>query len=151
MKKLLFLGILAGSLATCKSTDKKAEKPAMAMTKEEMTKLASDSTKMTSIQWIDSTTRSLGVLEQGKEVEVTFRFKNTGDNLLIVENVSASCGCTIPEKPEQPFAPGEEGIIKAKFNGSGEGVISKHVTVIANTKPVKEHSLTFTGDVQKKK
>lgn len=151
MKKLIFLGFAVATLAACKSTDKKVEKPASPLTKEEVAKLASDTSKLTSIQWIDSTTRSLGQLVKDQEVEVTFRFKNNGDNLLVIENVSAGCGCTIPEKPEQPFAPGEEGVIKAKFNGSGSGMISKNVTVIANTKPVKEHTLIFTGEIVEKK
>ena len=34
----------------------------------------------------------------------------------------ASCGCTVPEKPEKPFAPGEEGVIKAKFDSHGTSI-----------------------------
>lgn len=151
MKKVLLVVVLFTSLLACKSTDKKVEKPAMPLSKEEIEKLKSDTTKTTSIQWIDSTTRSLGKLVKDQEIEITFRFKNTGNNLLIIENVSAGCGCTIPEKPEQPFAPGEEGVIKAKFNGSGSGMISKNVTVTANTKPEKVHTLIFTGEIEEKK
>ncbi len=153
MKKILFFGILLAGLAACKSEDKKAIKPTGQMSKEDMAKLSADSTKMTSIKWLDSTTNNLGDLVKGQEVQVTFRFKNTGSNLLVVENVSAGCGCTIPEKPEQPFAPDEEGVIKATFNGSGDvgQTISKNVTVIANTKPEKVHTLTFTGKIIEKK
>lgn len=149
MKKTALIALALISLAACKDMDKKAA-PVEKMSKEEIEKAANDTTNFTSLTWIDSTTQSLGKLKKDKDIEITWRFKNTGDKSLIIENVTASCGCTIPEKPEQPFAPGQEGVIKAKFNGSGSGSIVKQVHVIANTKPAKEHTLTFTGEVSEK-
>lgn len=149
MKKTVLIALALISLAACKEMDKKGA-PVEKMSKEEIEKAATDTTNFTTLTWIDSTTQPLGKLKQGKEIEITWRFKNTGDKNLIIENVTASCGCTIPEKPEQPFAPGQEGVIKAKFNGSGSGSITKQVHVIANTKPAKEHTLTFTGEVSEK-
>jgi hypothetical protein len=81
---------------------------------------------------------------------VTYRFKNTGDKNLVFDNVSAQCGCTIPEKPERAFAPGEEGVIKAKYNGSGQGQVRKEVYVTANTRPSTAHTLSFGGEVTDK-
>ena len=107
-----------------------------------------DDANATTLQWIDPTTKDLGALKKDKSVEITYRFKNTGDKPLVIENVTAQCGCTIPEKPQQPFAPGEEGVIKATFNGVGHGMISKQVFVTANTKPAKNHTLTFTGEIK---
>ena len=149
MKKTALIALALISLAACKDMDKKAA-PVEKMSKEEIEKAANDTTNFTSLTWIDSTTQSLGKLKKDKDIEITWRFKNTGDKSLIIENVTASCGCTIPEKPEQSFAPGQEGVIKAKFNGSGSGSIVKQVHVIANTKPAKEHTLTFTGEVSEK-
>lgn len=149
MKKTVLIALALISLAACKEMDKKGA-PVEKMSKEEIEKAVTDTTNFTTLTWIDSTTQPLGKLKQGKEIEITWRFKNTGDKNLIIENVTASCGCTIPEKPEQPFAPGQEGVIKAKFNGSGSGSITKQVHVIANTKPAKEHTLTFTGEVSEK-
>ncbi len=80
---------------------------------------------------------------------MTFRFKNTGNKSLVIENVTAQCGCTIPEKPEKPFAPGEEGVIKAKYNGSGHGEVRKEVYVTANTSPDKAYTLTFHVELTK--
>ncbi len=148
MKKTALIALAVLSLAACKEMDKKA--PVETMTKEQIEKAVTDTTNFTTLTWVDSTTQALGNLKKDKEIEITWRFRNTGDKNLIIENVTASCGCTIPEKPEQPFAPGQEGIIKAKFNGSGSGSITKQVHVIANTKPVKEHTLTFTGVVSEK-
>jgi hypothetical protein len=157
MKKMFFTAIAVVSLYACKSSDKKtggngADTSKIArMSKEEIAKAGADTANYTTIQWLDSTILNLGKIPGGVETEVSFRFKNAGTTNLIIENVTAACGCTIPEKPEQPFAPGQEGVIKAKYNGSGSGQISKTVTVIANTKPVKESILTFTGEVVEKK
>lgn len=148
MKKTLFILAAVISLAACKTSDKKA--PAN-LTKEEMEKAATDTANFTTLAWVDSTTKNLGQIEKDKSIEITFRFKNTGTKNLIIETVSAQCGCTIPEKPTQAFAPGEEGVIKAKYNGSGMGTISKQVYVKANTKPAQDHTLTFTGEVVEKK
>jgi hypothetical protein len=110
-----------------------------------------DTTTFTTIEWIDPIEKELGKLVPGKEKEVTWRFRNSGQRPLIIENVGATCGCTIPEKPEQPFAPGQTGTIRATFNGSGSGFILKQVFVTANTKPSREHTLVFKAEVTDKK
>ncbi len=145
MKRFLILLVVVGSFAACKSNDKKST--ASPLSVEEKEKAIADTANFTSIEWIDSTKKNLGKLKKDETIEISYRFKNAGTKNLVIENVTASCGCTIPEKPEQAFAPGEEGVIKAKFNGSGHGTIMKQITVTANTKPQKEHFLTFTGDL----
>ena len=106
-----------------------------------------DTTTFTTIEWIDPIEKEVGTLLGGKETEITWRFRNSGNLPLIIEHVGATCGCTIPEKPEQPFEPGQTGTIRAKFNGSGSGFILKQVYVTANTKPSREHTLIFKGEV----
>lgn len=147
MKKAAILFLFAAILVSCKSTDKKGASP---LTEEEKQKVLNDTTKFTTIEWIDPIVQDLGKLVKDQSIEVSFRFKNAGNQILLIENVSAPCGCTIPEKPEKPFAPGEEGVIKAKYNGSGQGTISKQINVRANTNPSRDHMLTFTGEVQEK-
>jgi uncharacterized protein YcfL len=154
MKKIFFTLITVATLVACKSGDKKTTGDKLTadstkqLTSEEKQKAGADSANFTTIQWIDSTTKQLGNLKKDQSIEITYRFKNAGDKTLVIEDVTAQCGCTIPEKPAQPIAPGEEGIIKAKFNGSGSGVITKQVYVKANTKPAKDHTLTFTGEIK---
>ena len=150
MKKITLLFLLAVSLTACKSGDKKAVTAPENLSPEEKQKVLNDTASYTSIEWIDPIVQNLGKLVKDQSIEVSFRFKNSGDKILLIESVSAQCGCTIPEKPEKPFAPGEEGIIKAKFNGSGQGTISKQIYVKANTSPSKDHTLTFTGEIQEK-
>ena len=81
-------------------------------------------------------------------LNVEFEFTNTGTEMLIIKNVTASCGCTIPEKPEEPIAPGNTGKIKATFDSRGRaGMNQKVITVVANTKET-IHTLIFDVDVE---
>lgn len=87
----------------------------------------------TTVLWLDST-QNLGNLMEGTVVDVQFRFKNTGNKMLVITDVAASCGCTVPEKPEKPIAPGAEGVIKATFDSKNRiGTNHKVITVILNT------------------
>jgi hypothetical protein len=82
------------------------------------------------------TTYDFGSIKQGEIVEHTFQFTNTGKSPLIIESASASCGCTVPESPKEPIAPGQTGKIKVQFNSTGKsGQQSPVVTVRANTVP----------------
>lgn len=152
MKKLLLISSAIFILAGCKSSDKKQDtgigSTDKVLTDEEKQQALADSSNFTTIEWIDPPVRNLGQLVKGQSIEITFRFKNTGTKNLVIQDVTAGCGCTIPEKPEKPFAPGEEGIIRAKFDGSGHGTISKNITVKANTTPAADHILTFQGEIK---
>lgn len=145
MKRVLIVLTIVISIMACKNSDKKTDTGPL--TVEEKEKAKTDTANFTTIEWIDSTSKNLGKLKKDQEIEITYRFRNSGTKNLIIENVTAACGCTIPEKPEKPFLPGEEGLIRAKFNGSGSGNISKTVNVFANTNPQKEHILTFSGEI----
>jgi hypothetical protein len=89
----------------------------------------------TTVQLIDSV-YNFGTIKQGQSVSFNFRFKNTGKRVLVVTDASASCGCTVPEKPERPIMPGEASFIRVVFNSTGKsGHQEKVVTVLANTNP----------------
>ena len=109
-----------------------------------------DTANFTSIQWIDATEQDLGTVREGPEVEIGYRFRNTGSKNLIIEDVTAGCGCTIVEKPKQPFPPGQTGTIKAKFTTSGHsGTNNKSIYVTANTKGNTHQELKFHIVVEK--
>lgn len=89
----------------------------------------------TTVQIIDSVF-NFGTISEGEKVEYSYRFKNTGSNPLVIFNASASCGCTVPEKPEKPILPGETGFIKVVFNSNGrKGHNEKDVNVASNANP----------------
>ena len=103
----------------------------------------------TTVQVIDSV-YNFGKVTDGEKVEYNFRFLNSGKNPLIISSVSASCGCTVADKPEEPVMPGETGFIKVVFNSEGRvGSAHKDVTVMANANP-NFPILSLRGEVLKK-
>ncbi len=77
-----------------------------------------------------------GTIIQGEKVAYSFKFKNTGEGDLIITSAKGSCGCTVPEYPVEPIAPGADGVIDVVFNSDGKsGQQNKKVTIIANTVP----------------
>lgn len=82
------------------------------------------------------TEHDFGTINEGDVVEHTFKFKNTGEAPLIIQNAMGSCGCTVPTWTKEPIQPGETGEIVAKFNSQGRtNLQNKTVTVTANTWP----------------
>ncbi len=89
----------------------------------------------TTVQIID-TVYNFGTVSEGEKVTYNFRFKNSGSKPLIVTDTHASCGCTVPEKPEKPIMPGETSFIKVVFNSKGKvGPNHKTITVNSNAYP----------------
>lgn len=96
-------------------------------------------------------TYNFGSVQDGAIVEYSYRFKNSGTTPLIINSATGSCGCTVPEKPEQPILPGETGFIKVKFDSKGRvGATHKTVTITSNANP-EFPVLELTGEVTAKK
>ncbi len=139
MRYLFFPVFAMALLVGCINNDPKTSKTAEVLT---------DSVNFTTIQWLD-TTKDFGKIVEGTKFPVSFRFKNSGPKPLVIREAHASCGCTVVDKPERPFAPGEEGEIKAIYNSEGhEGVQNKTITVSTNTPETEV--LKFSLEVVKK-
>jgi len=147
MKYFFGFLIIGSTLVACTANDAKSTNTA---TDSSVTTTAAAAPASTAqIQWVDSMHQDLGKIKEGGVVEVTWKFKNTGEGPLIVSNVNASCGCTVAEKPEAPVAPGSEGVIKAKFDSKGrEGAQRKDVFVTTNAGATPQQ-LSFAVEVQK--
>jgi hypothetical protein len=87
-----------------------------------------------------------GEVAHGADGVRKFKFKNTGDDVLIIARVYSSCGCTIPKKPEAPIQPGESGEIEVKYDTKRVGPIRKTITVYSNASEV-PHALKIKGTV----
>lgn len=84
----------------------------------------------------EETEYNFGNVKEGKLVEHTFKFKNVGEAPLIIQNASASCGCTVPSYSKEPIPVGGTGEIQVKFDSKSRvGVQNKTITITANTKP----------------
>lgn len=103
----------------------------------------------TTVQLIDSAF-DFGTITEGEKVEYSYRFVNTGKSPLMVFSASASCGCTVPEKPEKPVLPGDTSFIRVVFNSQGKvGQNHKDITIMANTAP-SFPLLKLSGEVKAK-
>lgn len=89
-----------------------------------------------------------GTIPNDKPATHSFEFTNQGDGNLVIIDATAECGCTRPEIPEKPIAPGKKGKMKVSFNPIGRpGSFEKTVTVKTNGSP-KKVRLKIRGTVQ---
>jgi hypothetical protein len=87
-----------------------------------------------------------GKIKQGVPVTYFFEIKNVSDKPIVVENASASCGCTVPEKPEKPINPGATGKIKVQFNAASVAPFTKDIFIkLAGIEQPK--TVQITGEV----
>ena len=119
--------------------------------KEEQRQLQEELANMTSMTF-DKTSHDYGKVPADSDNKTIFRVTNTGKKPLVIEKVSASCGCTTPSKPEKPIPPGKSDEITVVFHPKETqlGQQNKTVTVIANTNP-KMEVLSISAMVEKKK
>ncbi len=95
----------------------------------------------------EETEFDFGTAKEGDVVKHSFKFTNTGKVPLTILKARSSCGCTVPEWPEEPIPPGGTGEISAKFNTDGKtGRQKKAITVTANTYP-NESRVMLSGEV----
>ncbi len=92
-----------------------------------------ESAKQIPVMEFEKSEHDFGIIEQGTPQETIFVFTNTGNAPLVITNATSSCGCTVPNPPKEPIAPGEKGELVVKFNGSGQNQVTKTITVVANT------------------
>lgn len=98
----------------------------------------------------DTLAYDFGRVYEGEKVGWYFRFTNTGSGTLVINNVSASCGCTVPEYNNEPVTPGSHGEIKVVFDTDGRsGYQYKTVSVESNGTP-ESVELVITAEVLKK-
>lgn len=89
-----------------------------------------------------------GNIKEGTMATHEFIFKNTGTEPLVLSDVHPSCGCTTPEWPKEPIAPGASATIKAIFNSNGRpGAFTKSITVTSNASSGQK-VITFRGVVE---
>ncbi len=84
-----------------------------------------------------------GDIMQGDEVSHTFELTNSGKAPLIISNVAATCGCTVPSWPREPIAPGTSAEIKVVFRSAGKnGKQNSVVRIYSNaSEPIEKISL----------
>jgi hypothetical protein len=146
-KSLLMLGVVAMLSTSCGDKDKKMSEAETVISDSESKQAANPTTPSAPADEVkpegplpvfefETMDHDFGTINEGDVVDFTYKFKNTGDAPLIIQEAQGSCGCTVPNWPKDPIAPGATGEITAKFNSKGkQDLQNKTVTVTANTFP----------------
>lgn len=98
----------------------------------------------------EKTVYDFGTVTQGDETIHEFVFKNTGKAPLVLNNVRASCGCTVPNWSKKPVKQKEKASVKVRYDSNRIGAFTKSITVMSNAKNSPIH-LTIKGEVIRKK
>ena len=80
-----------------------------------------------------------------------FKFKNAGNGVLKIEDVTKACGCTPFLLTKTEYAPGESGILKVNYITDTQlGPATKELTVVSNDSESPELMLAVKATVQAK-
>lgn len=96
----------------------------------------------------DTTLHNFGTVKEGDIVKYAFKFKNTGDNPLMISKTDVSCGCTVPSFPKEPIAPGGTGELMVQFNTSGKGGVQKKNILVHSNAEVEAVSISIEANVK---
>lgn len=92
-----------------------------------------------------------GTVNEGDIVTHVFPFENTGKIPLLITDARSTCGCTVPNWPQEPIPPGGKNEIKVKFDTDKKTKNqTKTITIISNTYP-SETKIKLVGFVNPSK
>ena len=93
------------------------------------------------LEW-ETTHISIVATPEQESAEGIFAFTNNSDQMVTIESVRSSCGCTVAELEKREYQPGESGEIKALFTfGSRTGAQRKSITVVTDAPDEEKTSL----------
>ena len=144
MKKILTLGLLLvlGVTASNAQETSKAAKKIKAKTASVSTPKVEGAGMMFATETID-----YGNIAYNSDGKREFVFTNNGNKPLIITNAQSTCGCTIPNYPREPIAPGAKGVIGVKYDTSRAGqAFNKTITLTTNAAQSTK-TLTIKGNV----
>jgi len=82
---------------------------------------------------LSESTVDLGNIKNGGKAVATIQVKNTGNKPLIISEAKASCGCTVPQWPKEPIAPGKSANMTVEYTTTSKaGAFNKTVTISSN-------------------
>ncbi|TZF82558.1 DUF1573 domain-containing protein [Pedobacter sp. BS3] len=143
MKKIILIAFAAVAIAACNSEKRNGSA-------SDSTAAVTDSVNAPVLKF-EETNYEFGVIKQGEKVTHEFKFTNAGKSPLVISAAQASCGCTVPEYPKEPIAPGADGVIKVVFNSAGKsGKQTKSITITSNAVPATS-VVYLNGEVQEPK
>ena len=83
---------------------------------------------------VSQTVVDFGKFPMQEKKEHRFALSNTGSNVLAVQDVITSCGCTKAEYSKEPVRPGGTLEVKVIYEADEPGRFNKSITVYCNAK-----------------
>jgi len=100
------------------------------------------------LEFIGNTTFDFGDIYRGQKVTHLFTIKNSGNDTLLIKNVSASCGCTAAMASTSVVPPQLTSKLNVTFNSEGfGGHAQKTVTVISNDPVNPTQQVNITANI----
>lgn len=135
MKNLIALFLLCSfSFSTFAQFDEKqVDKKAMEKKQLPVKKISEEAVQSKATINFENDIHDFGDIDEGPKVNYSFAFTNSGTEPLILSNVKASCGCTVPTWPREPIMPGAQGVIEVTYNTERRpGNFNKAITITSN-------------------
>jgi len=99
--------------------------------------------------WFDKRLHDFRVVEQGEKVKVKYSLRNSGDETLVIEEMTASCSCEDATITSNLISPGEEAQLQVTLDTANrEGWSFQNVTVHSNDPTQEEVLLRISGIVK---
>lgn len=83
------------------------------------------------LSW-DKTVHEFGKIPQGIPVEAKFTLTNNSKEVLHINDIKTTCGCTVADYSRNPIKSGESTTITTTYNAKKEGSFNKSVKVYTN-------------------
>lgn len=96
-------------------------------------KMPSSSVAMTDVS-VNTANMDFGTFPQSERQEYKFVLTNEGNNLLVIQDVTTSCGCTKVSYSKEPVRPGASLELTVTYEAEEKGHFNKMITVYCNTK-----------------
>lgn len=96
-------------------------------------------------------THDFGTIPEGPDAVCEFEVRNTGTEPLIINSVTAGCGCTVPTYSKEPVLPGNSILIKVTYHTNGRpGAFTKSINISSNSSTGESKIIYIKGTVQNK-
>lgn len=94
---------------------------------------------------------NFGNVKQGEVVSLNVYFKNSGKELLKIDNVKSSCGCTATVLDKKVLQPGEDSMLSIKLDTADRvGKFTRTVTLQSNDKSNPEQTITLFVNIEER-
>ena len=129
---LIFLLMISWSCGN-NSTPKKAEPP-----KPQIAEIKFESEKI-----------DVGIVDGKTNVNADFKFRNTGNIPLVINEVRGSCHCVQGTKPDKPIAPGDSSVISLSFDPVGQSGSNMRTMMVYSNASRPEVQLYILCDIHR--